>query len=1224
LSVLFITTELFVSFLTPIFFITFCLELLMKSRLVGRFMTAVLLCCALVGVGAWTTLTGNSSQLLAQSSAVATTLQVIHNAADQNAANVGVWVGLPPAANGQRTFLNAIPSFSFRTATAALPALGTISLGDAVGAPLAVNITGGGATAATPAVASFAPVTLSRGANIVIANGLVSNTGFAPNPDGRSTAFTLSMINDPNPVPADRVRLIVFHGATDAPRVDIFARGVGVLGTVAFRDWFTVDVPVGDYTIDVRLPGTTAVVASYLAQLQSLGLAGQRVVVSASGFLSPAQNRGGTIRNGQAFGLFAAAGTQGTPVFTMLSSTVAGPVADANTSVQLIHNAADTSARNVGVWLGVQRVGMQTGFVNAIPRFGFRTATPALTGLGEAVPSFAATVGALLTANVTAPSTTSSMPAIASFPNVMLGSGANIIIANGVVAPANYAPNPDGRSTAFTLSMINDATVVPRDRTRLVVFHGATDAPRVEVFVRGVGVIGTFSFREWFTVDVPVSDYTIDVRLPGTTTIVASYTAPLSSLGTAGQRVVVSASGFLNPAANRNGQPFGLFAAVGSMSATPVFTLLPTAAPPPPPPVDATTLHIIHNAADTSARNVGVWVGLPPTSAGTTFINPLRSFGFRTATPALTGLGEAVPSLAAAVGASLTLNVTGPNAAMAMPAIASFPNTTLSMGANIVIANGLVMPANYAPNPDGRSTAFTLSMIRDAAPVPANRVRLIVFHGATDAPRVDIFARGVGVLGTVAFRDWFTVDVPVNDYAIDIRLPGTETIVASFSAPLRALGVAGQRVVVSASGFLNPARNRGGQPFGLFAAVGSMASPAVFTMLPTIAPIPPLERTTTLQVLHNAADRAASNVGVWVGLPPAANGQRTFLNAIPSFIFRTATAALPALGSVSLGDAVGAPLAVNITGGGAMAATPAVASFAPVVLGRGANIVIANGLVGNTGYAPNPEGRSTAFTLSMFNDTLTVPADRVRLVVFHGATDAPRVDVFARGAGVLGTVAFRDWFTVDVPVNDYAIDIRLPGTTTVVASFSAPLRTLGVAGQRVVVAASGFLNPAGNRGGSFQNGTGFGLFAAVGNQGTPTFLLLPSIPAPSGASKAAFGGDINGNTSSDPASTNDTPNTVLANSANTVSTDNVLRLHSAAPNPSTGFVTVRYAAEKAGTVTMTLVNTLGMTVMSFPSEVRSAGTHDATLNLSALAVGSYQLVVTHNERRVSTPIMVTR
>jgi hypothetical protein len=242
-------------------------------------------------------------------------------------------------------------------------------------------------------------------------------------------------------------------------------------------------------------------------------------------------------------------------------------------------------------------------------------------------------------------------------------------------------------------------------------------------------------------------------------------------------------------------------------------------------------VQVIHNAADVAANSVAVWAGLPGSPV---FLPAIPNFGFRTATPALTGLGAAIPFFSDAVGVPLMVNVTDPNAAAASPALSSI-QLSLGVGANIVIANGNVRPRLLAPNPDNISTAFNLVQFVDRQTVSSSTVRLLIFHGATDAPRVDVVARGVGTLATASYGQGAFVNVPVGNYIIDIRPAGSQTVVASFSAPLAALNLGGQRVSVLASGFLNPVANQAGAPFGLFAVVNSLATNVVATMLPTTA-----------------------------------------------------------------------------------------------------------------------------------------------------------------------------------------------------------------------------------------------------------------------------------------------------------------------------------------------------------------------------------------------------
>ncbi|MFN7419827.1 MAG: T9SS type A sorting domain-containing protein, partial [Flavobacterium sp.] len=59
---------------------------------------------------------------------------------------------------------------------------------------------------------------------------------------------------------------------------------------------------------------------------------------------------------------------------------------------------------------------------------------------------------------------------------------------------------------------------------------------------------------------LPVANYTLEVRDAAGTTTVAAYQAPLQTLGTTGAALTVLASGFLTPSNNSNGPAFGLFA----------------------------------------------------------------------------------------------------------------------------------------------------------------------------------------------------------------------------------------------------------------------------------------------------------------------------------------------------------------------------------------------------------------------------------------------------------------------------------------------------------------------------------------------------------------------------------------------------------------------------------------------------------------------------------------
>ena len=95
--------------------------------------------------------------------------------------------------------------------------------------------------------------------------------------------------------------------------------------------------------------------------------------------------------------------------------------------------------------------------------------------------------------------------------------------------------------------------------------HGATDAPAVDVIARDVATLVDNAAYTDMTdyIPVPAASYILDVTpAEDNRTIVASFTADLSGL--AGGSAVVFASGFLDPAANQNGEAFGIYAALAN------------------------------------------------------------------------------------------------------------------------------------------------------------------------------------------------------------------------------------------------------------------------------------------------------------------------------------------------------------------------------------------------------------------------------------------------------------------------------------------------------------------------------------------------------------------------------------------------------------------------------------------------------------------------------------
>lgn len=226
-------------------------------------------------------------------------------------------------------------------------------------------------------------------------------------------------------------------------------------------------------------------------------------------------------------------------------------------------------------------------------------------------------------------------------------------------------------------------------------------------------------------------------------------------------------------------------------------------------------------------------------------------------------------------------------------------------------------------------------------------------------------------------------------------------------------------------------------------------------------PLPEEPGPARVQIIHNAADPAAAVVDIYVNGAPL----------IDSLAFRAATPFMDV--------PFGTPLLIEIYPYGAdpdqddAAYTLEDAVFAS----DETYTIIANGLLGE-GFADNPDGLDTDFDLYVIEGTKELHGEigEVSFFIWHGVTDAPGVDVFAREAAQLTADLKYTGFTdyIDVTADDYTIDIAPAGSEQLLASYTASLSGLG--GQSMVVLASGFLNPEVN-----NEGARFGLLAVLAN-----------------------------------------------------------------------------------------------------------------------------------------------
>jgi len=688
-------------------------------------------------------------------------LQAIHNAADPAAATVDVYV------NGALF----IDDFDFREATpfVDVPA----------GAALSIAVAPGNSTSVGDAIATFPAGPLMAGEKyLLIANGVVG-TGFAANPDGISIAFSLypaAGARESSSV-SGNVDVLVFHGSTDAPTVDVDARSGGgapiaLINDLEYTEFTTgyANIPATVYALDVKDKTGTTTVATFIADLS--GAADAAVVVFASGFLTPANNN-----NGPAFGLWAA----------LPDGTTFGLPTPGNARVQVIHNSPDPLAATVDIYVN----GLQGS--NALNDLSFR----------EASEFFDVQTGYPTVIALNAPNSTNAdnnnLGKI-DFGSALMDGGKYVIIADGLADTTGKGNiNPDGVDPSFTLVALGPAleTGTNPNNTDILIHHGSVDAPTVDIVARGVATIGddlTYQESTAGYASVPASEYIIDVKDASGTTTVKSYYAPLGTA--AGAAAIAFASGFLNPA---NGTPFGIWVALANGT---TFAL---------PEIETARVQVIHNSADAAAATVDVYI----IDAIGDEIAKVEDVAFRTAT-AFVDLPSNIPLSVAFAPASST------SASQAVATIAIGSLTTDEK--YIAIANGIISSTGYNPSPDFELHIFSGAR-EEATQQGMNKTDVLVYHGSTDAPTVDIYETGVGageIVNDAAYSNFAGyLELGTADYMIEVRDETGTTTVASFQAPLATLGLEDAALTVLASGFLNPANNSNGAAFGLYAALPS-------------------------------------------------------------------------------------------------------------------------------------------------------------------------------------------------------------------------------------------------------------------------------------------------------------------------------------------------------------------------------------------------------------------
>jgi len=368
-----------------------------------------------------------------------------------------------------------------------------------------------GSTSSDEVLAYFdAPILTAGESYMATASGLLSST------DNPVTLLYNAGVQSLSSA-ADVVALNVLHASPGAPNVDITARTVADLYTnVAYGDYTAyAEVPTANYYIDIKANGSDDIVATYAADVSTLG--GSAATVVAAGLL------GGD----PGFGLYA----------VIDEAVISLPAAEVS-RVQIIHNSP---APTVDIYAndGLLLAGLE-----------FRAATPYLfLPANQAINIKVVPAGGPISDAVYDE-------------DVTFGNNGDVlvVVASGVAGNDFSLEVNAGREAAESGAGVD-----------LLVQHGSPDAPAVDVVANGsLTLIDDIEYKQFQGyANVPAAEYSLAVQLADNSATVATFDADLSTLdGGAG---VVFASGYAD---GMTDPAFGLWVALadGTTFALPVIS----------------------------------------------------------------------------------------------------------------------------------------------------------------------------------------------------------------------------------------------------------------------------------------------------------------------------------------------------------------------------------------------------------------------------------------------------------------------------------------------------------------------------------------------------------------------------------------------------------------------------------------------------------------------------
>ncbi|MGC8864928.1 MAG: DUF4397 domain-containing protein [Bacteroidales bacterium] len=600
---------------------------------------------------------------------------------------------------------------------------------------------------------------------------------------------------------------------------------------------------------------------------------------------------------------------------------------------------------------------------------------------------------------------------------IVLGTNKKYLaIASGTIDGNGYNP-----WQPFSLEIIDYAQnqATQASQSEVIFYHGSPDLQTIRIVDKGTGnVLSSHLAFAQFDGYKELNPLVYTLEIQDSATQAKLFRVSLDLTAYQGKAGVVMASGFQNPGNNNNGASLGFYyvPSDGGM-----------AIPLPLVPDPMAFLQIIHNSADLSNAQLDVWIGDKKFAA---------SLPFRSAT-SFTEFPAEVP---------ITVAVKPAGSSSPDNPLASLTYTYSNQGNYILIINGISSASGYNPRPP-----LTLVKKENArlSSLTAGQTDVLIFHGSTDAPTVDIYetGQGLGLLSdNLSYGNFHANDyssLATADYVVEVRSQDGATTLFSYSLPLSAWGLQNTAITLLASGFVNTGANSNGPAFGLYLA---LPSGGALLALPPYSP----PETALLQVIHNSADPAATPVDFWV------NDQKI----LSGFTYQRASGftEVPAGNNIKL---------FVVPQGATGTSSPLASITLNMEAGKRYSAVI-DGIASTSGFDP-----LMPLSIHVISNVRLVAtnSNKVDVIFHHGSTDAPQVGIYEFTTGLIYDPLVYGSSSPYVEVAGENQGWHLVSGGNILKSYSVEFTGSSFVGKTVFAIASGFINPGAN-----SNGQPFGLF----------------------------------------------------------------------------------------------------------------------------------------------------